>query len=281
MLPIGAWRAYGSDDYVVDRFDVSYAPSLTISEVCRRRRTQPTRDTHLVSVSSPVADLDLPEAGLVARELHPAKHTPLTGAQADRDHWSALSPDATHTHYSGHGTYVWDDPLSSHIGLADGQLTLGDLFDGTIPLNRSQFTALSACETTMTDPRDLADEYLGISSGFIFGGSPTVFSTLWVVSAEAAMLLSHRFYHELARRHQPSQALAISQRWLRCAEHRDVAAVLKHTPATGGDRAQRSAITTVLDRLMARKRLPKARPFSHSVYWAPFIVVGAEDVQSM
>lgn len=41
MLPLGAWRSHGDGRYVIDRFDVSYAPSLTIREISRRRRTKP------------------------------------------------------------------------------------------------------------------------------------------------------------------------------------------------------------------------------------------------
>jgi len=160
------------------------------------------------------------EVRFVTRTLRPGRHTTLSGPQADRSHWSASSPDTTHTHYAGHATYDWKDPLGSAVLLAGGELTLGDLLDEAIPLRRSELTALAACETTMTDPDDPADEYLGLASGFVFAGCPVVLSTLWRVKDDAALLLSARFYQELRAHRRPSTALTAAQRWLRSAGHR-------------------------------------------------------------
>jgi hypothetical protein len=69
--------------------------------------------------------------------------------------WSQRSAQATHTHHGGHAGYHWQDQLSSCLDLADGSLTLGDLFDDAIRLSETQLTVLSRCEAAMTDPRKL------------------------------------------------------------------------------------------------------------------------------
>ena len=74
----------------------------------------------------------------------------------------------------------------------------------------------------MTDPRDLADEYLGLASGFLFAGASSVLSTLWAVQEAPAMLLSARYYSERQRGARPSAALRAAQRWLRGAGPADV-----------------------------------------------------------
>lgn len=282
MLPLGAWRSRGDGRYLIDRFDVSYAPSLTIREICRRRRIQPSGETHLVSVCGPPGWLKLTvaEARLAASELRPDQDTLLCSQDADRDHWSASSPDATHTHYTGHGHSVWSDALSSALELTDGQLTLGDLFDGAIPLNRSQLTVLSACETTMTDPADPADEYLSISAGFIFEGTPVVLSTRWAVDDTAALLIAHRFYRELAQGRSPSSALTAAQRWLRNVRHGAIASVIRQILASDIPAAERPPIEAILrSHVASSRRHPLEKPLSHPITWAAFVVAGVEDAQ--
>jgi len=275
MVPLGAWRPEGSRRYVIDDYDVSYAPSLTIRGTCDRRRDRSSGNTHLVSVCAGPT-LTLAEARKAAEALRPDQHTPLAYGNADRSHWSGASPDATHTHYAGHARYLQDDPLSSYLELSDAKLTLGHLFDGTIPLPRARFTALSACETTMTDPGDPADEYLAVSAGFVFGGSPVVLSTLWTVENTAALLLSARFYQELAGR-RPSSALARAQSWLREATNHAVTRELQRMLTDDLLSGERKSVENALRNFQSKSRYSK--PFRHPVNWAAFIISGIDEPQ--
>jgi CHAT domain-containing protein len=280
LTPISGWHPAGRHGrYVIDDFEVCYAPSMTIREVCRRRRDYSKGASRLVAVAGG-ASLSLTTIRMAHRTLHPDNYIPLSGPNADQEHWSGSSPEATQTHYSGHAEYLPDegDPLSSCLQLTDGNLTLGDLFDGAVPLPRSRITALCACETTMTDPGDPADEFLGISAGFIFGGSPVVLSTVWSVDATATLLLSARFYRELPGR-RPGEALRRAQRWLRDLSNHAIAAELRRILASEQNPRERTALKGAL--ATCRGRGPFTKPYQHPVYWAAFTVAGIDEPISL
>jgi len=56
---------------------------------------------------------------------------------------------------------------------------------------------------------------LGLASGFLSAGVPSVLATLWAVDDRQAEKFTHRFYTELAKGHAPATALQHTQRWMR------------------------------------------------------------------
>lgn len=58
-------------------------------------------------------------------------------------------------------------------------LTLRDIF-ANLKIPNARAAVLSACETGMVK-LESGDEYIGLASGFMYAGSPTVISSLWSV----------------------------------------------------------------------------------------------------
>ena len=126
----------------------------------------------------------------------------------------------------------------------------------------------------MSAPDDVADEFIGISGGFLFAGAAAVISTLWSVSDLASSLLMSRFYSEFFynknKRQLPNSAAALraAQRWLRDST---VAEIRQHL------NTDRQSIQEPLRQLVVEQfddDSPDERPFSHPYYWSGFSVSG-------
>jgi CHAT domain-containing protein len=112
-------------------------------------------------------------------------------------------------HFSCHGEFNHESPLESALLLAnpegklekeEAKLTLGEVFE-KLYLNQCRLVTFSACESGMTDPHSISDEYIGLPSGFLYAGSPSIVSTLWSVDPIATTLLMVKFYHNLFHIH--------------------------------------------------------------------------------
>jgi CHAT domain-containing protein len=129
----------------------------------------------------------------------------------------------------------------------------------------------------MADPGDLADEYLGLTAGFLFAGAPAVVSTLWPVDDLATMFLMERFYQlHLHQRMSAAGALRRAQWWLRqlTAESvcRRLTAELKRFATSAKDSPQEEIVRSA-QRTMSGLE-PKRRPFDDPYYWAAFTMNG-------
>ncbi|WP_253852072.1 CHAT domain-containing protein [Microcystis aeruginosa] len=119
-------------------------------------------------------------------------------------------------HFSCHGSFNPANPLESALFLANKEpLTLGEIFE--LRLNKCRLITLSACETGMIDINSISDEYIGLPSGFLFAGSPSVVSSLWTVNDLSTSFLMIKLYEILFDENQQVSvpvALKTAQNWL-------------------------------------------------------------------
>jgi len=157
-------------------------------------------------------------------------------------------------HFAAHGEASWDDAYSSFIATSDKPLTISDLTSSfkTCP---PRMISLSACETGVSDFKNLPSASLGMDTLLIRGGVACVLSSLWIVSDAAAFLLMRKFYENHVKVGvEPIEALARAQRWLRALNEEEVRRELGEVPQTV-------------------RALPDY-PFSSPFYWAAFRVLG-------
>ena len=154
-------------------------------------------------------------------------------------------------------------------------------------LSQCSLVTLSACETGVTDPTSISDEYISLPSGFLFAGTPRVVCSLWEVSNISTTLLIREFYKNIFENFRTHQnldfvlALNKAQKWLReltseqCeAIVRDeikpqVEEIIKQVPHK--QRLYQASLVAAPTGIRDRQPPPFASPY----YWAAFTVTGS------
>jgi CHAT domain-containing protein len=196
---------HDGDSYLIERREVSFAPSAVVLLQCLDR---PPRDFQTALLMG-VADEQIPR---VDEELHALDHVFANvkryANEAATTEVLRQDSDAVDVlHLACHAQFRSDNPLFSGVKLSDGWFTARDAYG--LQLNCGLVT-LSACETGMNAVAP-GDELLGLTRGFLSAGSPTVMLSLWTIDDEATAELMTTFYEELAQKKSPATALRTAQ----------------------------------------------------------------------
>lgn len=267
-------------------FEVSHAPSARALLSARKRLKQfeerENAASHLLGVADTACNLSYAtgEAEAIKRLFKPpASARLLLHEAATKDALKAALPEATHIHFACHGEYNPVEPLENALVLANGDhLTLRDVFDGGefhfSP--DARMVVLSACRTALIDFRDLPEEVVGLSTGFLSAGLPEVVGTLWPVDDRSTALLMLRFYtHLITDRMRAAAALCEAQRWLRDATREAVGEFCAERPELIPPLGACDSVDSRDARLRQYSLPPGHKPFSDPYYWAGFVYVGA------
>lgn len=265
-------------DFLCDRFPegVGYAPSCQLLQLAKTRKRPDF--THLFAIQNPTKDRPYVDFGVEAiRPYFQPNDYVLPGDKAIKANLiqSEQLRSAHCFHFFGHAKFNFE---KSALILADGHLTLGEIF--ALDLNQCRLVILSACETGMTDFNSISDEYIGLPSGFLFAGSPSVVSTLWEVDQLSAAFLMIEFYENLRKYKQLEEgdiaiALNLAQKRLRDLTVDEFKKrLIKY-------KALIDEILSKLPKVERRKaeasityRLSQAYPFAHPSDWAAFTATG-------
>ena len=191
--------------YVVERREVSYAPSAGVLRYCLAKPEAGARRALLMGV----ADEQTPRVRDEIRALAPLfpDSMALLDAEATLEALRALAPAADVLHLACHGQFRPDSPLFSSLKLGDGWLTARDAY--TLDF-RGSLVTLSACETGVSAVAP-GDELIGLVRGFFSAGAPTLLLSLWTVDDEATAELMADFYTSLREGQRPAAALRAAQ----------------------------------------------------------------------
>lgn len=163
-------------------------------------------------------------------------------------------------HFACHGRYDPLEPVESTLSLADGRLTVRELFGRTAAQRR--LAVLSACQTT-SSAGPLPDEVVGFPAALLQLGVAGVVACQTDVDDHAAMFLVLAFFARLRTADSPPRALAEAQAWLRSATNDEIhAAFPTDHPVPTGDWIEPDAWRY-------------QRPFASAAAWAPFTFTGA------
>jgi CHAT domain-containing protein len=176
--------------YLADRFQFSYAPSVSVYAHCLQRSSD-LSNALIIGHSdafAPWIDKEVSEI----QKLFPAAKV----FAADSARSKTLlenSSDAGVIHISSHGRFLAPQPFQSGIKLADGWFTLPQIYQ--LRLN-SKLVTLSGCETG-TSEVTAGDDLVGLTRGFLYAGASTLLVSLWrVFDASTATFMKH-FYAQL------------------------------------------------------------------------------------
>ncbi|HET8660188.1 MAG TPA: CHAT domain-containing protein [Micromonosporaceae bacterium] len=296
VLPLHAARLPDRDGtvHLLDRFEVSYAPSARLLASARAAAAAGGTDRVLAGVGNPLPNpqpLPFAEQELAyVASLFPAGHRRVRYREAaDRSALLEMLPGASYIHLACHGGYDYSDPLASRLELGGGdRMTLADLLSGDI-LARARLVVASACESAAIDALRTPDEALGLPTAFLQGGAAAAVGTLWPVPDISCALLMMRFYtlHLLGDPDTAEppmsipRALGAAQRWLRTVTADELADLFDRrlAPAAGqadATGAGASSFTAIAAEQSLRFRLsdPTSRPFAMPHHWAPYLLVG-------
>jgi tetratricopeptide (TPR) repeat protein len=183
---------FDGENYLIDKYAVSYAASASVLKICRSRKPAGHfgRDLILAVADSLTPHINDEVAAL--RQLLPDADV-FVGAEAGEDKLRKYAPTARRIHIAAHGVFRADNPEFSSLRLGNNWLNLFDLFNLNLG---AEITTLSACETGMSDVMG-GDELLGLARGFLRAGTPSLVVSLWMVNDRSTAQLMSRFYKGL------------------------------------------------------------------------------------
>jgi len=174
---------------VADTAAVSYAPSASVYELCRRRAAPATGGSALVlGVPDERAPFILDEVQAVAAILPGAELR--VGADATSGFLREHGACSRIVHIATHGYFREDNPIFSGVRLGDSYVTLHDLCDLHLPV---ELITLSGCGTGL-QVVSAGDELRGLVRGLLAAGARSVLATLWNVHDRSTALFMTSFY---------------------------------------------------------------------------------------
>ena len=287
LLPLhaGTYPRHGNTAHFLDEFAVTYSPNARVSVLAQRKLHLQDAPPRLVGVANPLPHaVPLPGAAAeleaVAR-LFPRSDGLLYGTEATRSALLRVLPLGTHLHFACHCGFDVQHPMASRFELSGGEaLSLRDFLDGDAARLPARLAVLSACQSAVSDVRELPDELLGLPAGLLQAGVAGVVGTLWPVADLSTALVVAKFYQlQLAANSRDplsaGRSLAAAQRWLRDVTNGELLAYFQRLRDTATEETRAEEF---VEAGLAQFAAAPAheRPFGGQPYhWAPFVFVGA------
>lgn len=192
-LPFQVLQDPGDGRFLGERFQVSYAPSVSVQ--LGLRRPQGPLAGRLFAAGDPSIAAAAPELQAIARLFPSGASTVLPAGVREEDLKNGLS-GADVVHLALHGTFDATEPMLSHLSLApggkdDGRLTAAEMF--ALPLAGSRLVVLSGCETGRAEA-SRGNELQGMARALIYAGAPAMVLSQWRVDSESTALWMQTFY---------------------------------------------------------------------------------------
>jgi CHAT domain-containing protein len=192
---------FDGEQFLVDTFTISYAPSASIHALCQQLIETRTGPSLILGVEDPKTPFVRQEVEAIAAIL-PEAEIQLGAAASER----ALRDHGSHSqriHIASHGYFRKDNPMFSAIRLADSYLSLYDLYHMDLPVD---LLTLSGCVTGLSFVAE-GDELIGLSRGLLYAGARSLLLSLWDVDDRSTAEFMQLFYSHLLRQRDKAEAL--------------------------------------------------------------------------
>ena len=283
ILPLHA-LPINDNQILQDKYDVQYAPSCQLFKITQQRQLNDLNS--LFAIQNPQNNLlftDL-EVEIIKNLFVQSDILAKQNATEIAIKTHQNFPLANCIHFSCHGTFNPNKPLESALILTkektdqeDGYLRLGEIFE--LNFKNCRLVMLSACETGLIDLNYISDEYIGLPSGFLSAGSPSVVSSLWKVNDLSTAFLLIKFYETLPKNPKKGEiavSLKNAQKWLQTLTLDQFEQELERfqlqldkiiNQLGGGKRP-------IFNESLKQIRQRQPYPFKNPYYWAGFIATG-------
>lgn len=198
--------------YLLERWVISYAPSVTVFALCQQRPRLSPQGGLVVGVPDPLIPAVADEVEAITQALTP--RFPVRSLVAEGATMAAFreaAPTYTWLHLACHGLFRADNPMFSALKLHDGWLHAADVLE--LDLSGALVT-LSACESGRSHVLG-GDEVVGLARAFLGAGASTLVVSLWLVQDETTAQLMADWYAHLCAGLEPAAALRAAQLSLR------------------------------------------------------------------
>lgn len=179
---------FDGNEYLIDKFTLSYAPSATVYRLCHNTPANDLRPGLVLGVPDATAPLIREEAIAVAEIIRGSElfldQKATAAILRDRGSRSRV------VHIAAHGHFRSDSPMFSGIQLGDGLLSLLDLYQFKLS---ADLITLSGCATGVSTVES-GDELLGLVRGLISAGAKSALLTLWDVQDASTVDFMKAFY---------------------------------------------------------------------------------------
>lgn len=302
LLPLhAAWcENQGRREYLIDMFEISYSPSLSVLDQCAVRHATRQYDIESLTVIKPLFDTPFAEEEVrLIKQVFEGKFQKAIISSFELNTSPHDLPPSGLLHICSHGNekglFIQPNKDIEQTNNYEEHLMPGKQMTKSLytaqeierqDLSTVKIASLSACESGKTETGGfLGDEYIGLPSSFILSGVPTVIASLWKVSGISTGLLMWRFYSLLIEGAPASQALRESQLWLKAATKMDVLKVLDQIRLQWyqqgidlpEDSLEYQEVRRNFWRVESGMRWVEQQsdqPFSKPYWWAGFQVVG-------
>jgi CHAT domain-containing protein/tetratricopeptide (TPR) repeat protein len=186
---------FDGQNYLIDRYEISYAPSVTVLVLCQQRSLHVPARALIAGVADALIPAALAEVQLTAEQMadRGLQVDVLTNEGATLDALSALATGSDILHFACHGLFRADNPMFSALRLYDGWLTAADVMQLDL---KDALVTLSACESGRGTVVP-GDEVIGLPRAFLGAGAAAVVVSLWIVQDETTVSLMGDWYHLL------------------------------------------------------------------------------------
>jgi CHAT domain-containing protein len=181
---------YDGSRYLIDRFEITYAPSASVLRYCLEKPDVADVQPLIIGVAdanAPLVDFEIS----ALRNIFPEANI-LAGERANRDAFTEAAQHASFVHVATHSVFRQDNPMFSSFKLADAYVTALDLFSMNCQTN---LAVLSGCQSGLGQVGE-SDDLLGLMRGFLYAGARSLLMSLWSVSDESTVTLMKEFYKE-------------------------------------------------------------------------------------
>lgn len=204
-LPFGLLRDEGR--YLIERFDLSVAPSASIA--CRMAHAVADRGGEralVVGVADQVAPQIADEAAVVAQAIPGAQL--LADEAATARAFLTKASGASLIHLACHGHFSATDPLESRFKLADRWVTAREIFG----LDLHGATVVLSCCDLGRNRVAPGSEIFGVTRAFLASGVSALVTSLWPAHDQTTRALMQDLYGHLVRGGSVTASLAAAQR---------------------------------------------------------------------
>ncbi|RMG55320.1 MAG: CHAT domain-containing protein, partial [Acidobacteria bacterium] len=198
---------YDGRQYLIERHELSYAPSARIYTLCVESAGGLTADGPAVIVGVPDESTPFIREEVAAVQSIWPQARAFVGQAAAFARLKTLLGEAQMVHIASHATFRRDHPMFSALTFADGPVSVYDI--AHLRLTAGLVT-LSACESGLNEVAP-GDELLGFMRGFLSAGAASLVMSLWVVNDRSTAELMTCFYRGLRQGFSKRAALRRAQ----------------------------------------------------------------------